>query len=130
MSRLLSKEKRDEVIALLLQGLTPHQIAPVAKVTKGVGYYLREKLYAEGRLRRKAPAPGLQRQNAGSRVRPSRAGQDSAPGFGVALCLVDGCHTRARIGNFCEVHETANMIARATAGMSEATRKKLTGGRA
>ena len=46
------------------------------------------------------------------------------------LCLVDGCITGAKIGKFCAVHDPAAIAARVTAGMSEATKRKLMGCRA
>jgi hypothetical protein len=121
-------EQRREVRQHLLDGKTPAEAALAASVSSGSAFYLREKLYMEGLLQRPAPAAGLNRQNAGGRIRKSRAGQDSAPAFGAALCLVDGCYERTH-QKFCPQHDTAAMIAAATAGMSEATRRKLTGSR-
>jgi hypothetical protein len=107
---------------LLTTGLSGKDIADACGCSRSGVSYQRHALALEGFHR---PSPDVAEP-----FRGGRQGADCEPGaFSQQLCLVGGCISPAASGKFCAVHDTAVMIAKATAGMSEATRRKLVGAR-
>jgi hypothetical protein len=127
----LTPEQRAIVRRLLKEnGLTPRQIAAEAGTSAAAVRYQRDLLVMDGELKRDfLPAP----RDYATRPRDPCAGLKrayNAPQYGAPMCIVAGCDQRRIKGLHCGEHQPDQMIARATAGISEATRRKLMGGRA
>lgn len=122
----LSPAARAGVRQALKDGdLTVKEIAAAAGCGETAVRYQRDLMVMAGELKRDfLPA-------ARDYERPRERGGNAARVYIIPqVCIVGGCQDRRTNGPHCDDHQTAAQIARATAGMSEATRRKLTGGRA
>jgi hypothetical protein len=121
MAAHLSTTKLRAIRDLLIEGrMTPPQIAIQVGVSDSAVYYQRRLLGIDGAR----PVTDVRPRKKGG----PRHGSDSfiAP----RPCFVGGCEGAATEGNFCAAHSAPAMAARATSGLSEQTRRKLTRGRA
>lgn len=118
----LSPEKIRSVHGVLLLGIyPPKQIAEICDVSLAAVYYQRRVLGLDGA---RPPKDVVPRDRTRRELVPHNAI------FNYRLCFCNGCYEPAKDGKFCEQHSADATAARATAGMPEATRKKLTGARA
>jgi hypothetical protein len=131
----LSPEKCEEVRNLLQQNVTPIQVAQITGCSRAAARYQRRLLVTRGLMAGPDNFPS-QRDFRADRLTAENVRQKPGRDFDTLrmpprqLCLVDGCITGAKIGKFCAVHDPAAIAARVTAGMSEATKRKLMGCRA
>jgi hypothetical protein len=127
----LSPEQRKQVRELLLQGQhATSDIAAMAGTSPAAVRYQRDLLVMEGTLKR--PFLPAARNYATEARKPSTVSKRvyNAPQYGAPMCIVAGCDQRRLQGAHCDEHQPERMIARATAGMSELTKRKLMRGRA
>jgi hypothetical protein len=121
---------------LLKCGHTPQDIAERVGCSVPAARYQQNLLIMAGEV---APAPCLPPRPREHKpcARQPRGKREAGPGprddayhYHALICIVGGCTARRTIGVHCDRHQPGEQIARATAGLSEATRRKLTGGRA
>jgi hypothetical protein len=94
----------------------PVEIASICDVSVGAVCYQRDAMGMSPKRRAKEA------------VRDATTPHNAVPDF--RLCFCSGCYERATNGKFCDGHSAPVMAAKVTAGMSDATRRKLTGARA
>ncbi len=94
----------------------PNEVAGICGVSIGAVYYQRKVLGLDA----KRPAKFADTE---ARLVPHNTV------YNYRLCFCSGCYKPAKDGKFCEDHSAPAMTQRVTAGMSEATRRKLMGPR-
>lgn len=102
-----------DVIAMRIYA--PAQVADMCGVSLGAVYYQRD-----------AMGMGPKRR---AEERPCDAATPHNAIYNYRLCFCSGCYKPAKDGKFCDDHSAPAMAQRVTAGMSEATRRKLMGAR-
>jgi hypothetical protein len=126
----LSPAARAMVHQLLRDGGKSYtQIAAACGCSRSAVIYQRGLLIEAGQLRPDLLPPQRVYVCPPERSSAPRRNHNAAQ-YGAPICIVGGCDKRRKGGQHCEDHQPSVQIARATAGMSEATRRKLTGGRA